>query len=274
MESFFIAGAGLMGGSLIKALRKAYPQSIIRAGVRKPDQYPELKNWTDGVFALDQIPLIKEKTIAVINTPVYTIPDLAEILAGKLTQDSIITDVGSTKQGITEALKGIKNFIGSHPMAGKEKAGFEHSDPSIFIDKTAAICPYDFHQEEMILRLEKFWQSIGMKTIRIAPSEHDWVTAYSSHLPHALSFIFGALGKNEKMDLKGIYGNSFLEFSRIGKSEEEIWIPIFQSNKKNLVVLIEKFIKFLYRFQETLENNQPEEIKKLIEDSKEFLKTI
>lgn len=273
IQKVLVLGAGLIGGSIIRAIRKYQPQIILEVAVRNPENYPNLSFFAEKVYAINQIPS-SNWDLVLIATITNSIVSLAQFMASKIKEDAIITDAGSIKEPILNACKNIPQFIGSHPMAGKEKGGFSQSDPDLLFERVVAVCPQKTTPYQNIQTLCQFWESLGAETVVKSALEHDQIVAYTSHFPHVISFLFAKLGLDYKIDPQKIAGNSFADFTRIASSAPKMWSEIFLLNKKNLGFLIENFIKFLSDLNESIQNEKGAFIEEIIFQSNLFMEKL
>lgn len=271
-KKILFIGVGLMSGSMIKDLQNK--GLVLEAAVRRSEQFEELKGFVSRSYLLDSL----EKSdwdLVVIGTPVAYIPDyVRKIFPFCEKKGVMITDVGSTKEWIAKELKDIPEFLGSHPMAGTEKGGFSQAKTGLFNGKTVVVCPSDVNDPSQIDSLSLFWKNLGAKIVIKNPAEHDRIVSYTSHFPHVISFLFTQLSKELNLNIDGISANSFQDFTRIAASDSAMWVPIFESNKKNLMFLIENFIKFLCEFKQLIEQNDWQAIENIILQSNKILQEL
>ena len=181
-------------------------------------------------------------------------------------------------------MKSGNNFIGSHPMAGKEKSGFKYSDPELYKNASVFICHKNFDKEEKgnfwnlhkehLDKVSKFWKALGAHISLVEPSYHDFIVAQTSHLPHLLSAALVAhLGENDKL-MKPIfeegnrwYGSGLLDVTRIAKGSPQMWLDIFKQNSKEITLAIDLFTKELQGIKSLLVNFDPDKIQGYLEKS-------
>jgi prephenate dehydrogenase len=160
---------------------------------------------------------------------------LLEKIAPDLKPGAIVTDVGSTKRSIVKAAekvvpKGV-HFVASHPMAGSEKRGVEFARADLFDGALCIVTPTEWTDRSAIQQVEKFWQLIGMRTLRLSPEEHDERLAAISHMPHALAAALVATQESANLPLTG---KGFLDMTRIAAGDPGLWRDIFIDNRDNL----------------------------------------
>jgi len=253
-----IIGVGLIGGSLGKALRR-----VKRSGARK---YRVL-GWgrsrsklrkAKSLGALDEYSLrpgdvLNNADIVVLCVPVQKIPLLAEKVRPYLKPHAILTDVGSVKNNIVAALKGVLrkrgdlSFVGGHPLAGSEKTGINFARPDLF-QKAAVVLTSDGAREKSVRTIRSMWEDAGAKVFLLKAARHDEFLALTSHLPHLLAFtLFSLVSGRAKKDpvLKSLVAGSFRDMTRIAGSPAAIWAGIIESNRAELVTQARKFQKLM-----------------------------
>ena len=131
---------------------------------------------------------VAEAELVIVCTPVGQIVEHVRQAAQHCPERTLITDAGSTKQSIVEALDGGLargcRFLGSHPLAGSEKAGAAYASADLFEGRVAILTPTKNTRAEDFDLLEEFWQSLGSVVVQMTPEEHDQALAMTSHLPH------------------------------------------------------------------------------------------
>ena len=241
-----IIGLGIIGGSYAKGLSKkgykvygvdknldtieyAKENGIILEGSNKPEEFLPYADLTViGLYPNDVIPFIKEN----INY---------------FKEGSVVTDVSGIKTNICyEALSLLKNayFVGSHPMAGREKVGIRFSDENIFNGTNFLMCPIDGTNEIAIEVVSKMAYDLGFANVhQITPEFHDEMIAYTSQLTHAIAVSL--VNTNTNDEVKKFIGDSYRDLTRIAMINESLWSQLFVENKESLVNQIEDFINEL-----------------------------
>lgn len=240
-----IIGLGLIGGSFAKALRHHKISTEIFAFDLDLESIDLAKN--DGVIegGADNFVLLEQDfDLIVIATPLSTYEEIFAEISGSVSQKTIIIDLGSLKNFISEILpKNLqKNFVACHPIAGSEKNGFENSDGALFCGKKFVICPTIKNDLEAVKKVESLTKIIGCDVELIDAKKHDEIYALVSHLPQFLSFL------TKEFSPKNIRDDFFKTAFRLDNSDPEIWSDIFELNDENL----EKF------YVEFFENSEKE----------------
>jgi prephenate dehydrogenase len=160
---------------------------------------------------------------------------LLKAIGPSLSAGAMVTDVGSTKRSVVGMAEVIlpKNveFVASHPIAGSEKRGVEFSRADLFSNQLCILTPARGTKAQAIEKMEKFWQSLGMRTARTSPEDHDRLLADVSHLPHLLAAALVAMQDDAGLEL---CGKGFLDTTRIAGGDGGLWRDILLDNADNL----------------------------------------
>ena len=212
-----VIGLGLIGGSIFKRLRKLGYEVIGISRSQKGDNiYSEYEH-------------LKDCNIVFICTPIHTILDVLYKLCSVLTSDTIVTDVASLKEFVTKKSYPF-HFIPSHPMAGTEYSGYEHSFEELFEGAKWVLTPFD---NSNTAELEDLIKKMGAIPIYAKADEHDRAVALISHTPMLIAqAIFKACEGND-LALK-LASSGFRDMTRLAASNCEMAIDMINYNHKNI----------------------------------------
>jgi prephenate dehydrogenase len=249
-----IIGCGVIGGSFALALKRQRPECTI-ACLDLPERLPAIREAgvSDYVGTMEDFKEhVPDSSIVLLATPVQSLLDALARLKPFLRENTIVTDVGSTKKKIMEEapklLPAGVHFIGGHPMAGSEHSGVEASDPLLFSDRVYSLCPYPDTPPDALLTMIELVECIRAIPITIDPEEHDRIMAMVSHLPQLISIalMHAALaGDAEHGMLDKLAGRGFLDMTRLAASNYEMWKGILETNTEAIGESIEQFKKSL-----------------------------
>jgi prephenate dehydrogenase len=249
-----IIGCGLIGGSMALALKQRRPDYSV-ACLDLPERLPAMREAavSDYTGTIDNIAEhIPESAMVILATPVQSVLDTIAIIKPHLRENTIVTDVGSTKKWImAQAQKLLPpgvHFIGGHPMAGSERSGVEAADPLLFSDRVYMLCPYQDTPPNALLATIEFVESLLAIPITIDPEEHDRIMAMVSHLPQiiAVALMHAALaGDAEHGLLDKLAGRGFLDMTRLAASDYGIWKGILETNADAIAHAVAGFSKSL-----------------------------
>lgn len=265
-----IVGVGLIGGSIAAALRKRnFAGKILGLG-RSPSRLEEARrNGLIDSIAQDATELAKATDLCVVCTPVDRIVDDVRRLAADAKPGLLLTDAGSTKAEICAALgSGMPRgatFIGSHPLAGSEKQGFEHADAELFVGRVSVLTPDRATPPTELARLRSFWQFLGAEVLEMAADAHDRALAQTSHVPHAAA---AALALTLEEGNTRLTAGGFRDSTRIASGDPELWSAIFLSNAREVAEGIETLERRLAELRHAVSSGDAAALKKLLELAK------
>ena len=247
-----IVGVGLIGGSLAKALKEKNLAKTVFGYGRDRSRLEEAKkrNIIDD-YSTQIEEAVNHADIIVIATPVGTFRNIFSEVKPLIVDDVIISDVGSTKTNIVDIAKEILGdksqcFVPAHPIAGKEKSGFEASDGNLYIGKKVIITPIEDNSSESIQVIESMWKNVGAEVDFMSPQSHDDLLGMTSHLPHMLAFSLVNYLVDQNPSASIYAGGGFKDFSRIASGDAVMWRDICLQNK-------DKIITHLRGYQSTVE---------------------
>lgn len=261
-----IAGLGLIGGSLAKALKKFSDVSII-AFDRKDVLQSALDEEVIDI-AVSSLEELSDCEIIFLALPVEESLGALKVLAPIVNSNTMITDVCGVKEPFDELWNSISSkgkFIGGHPMTGKEKSGFANSDPFLFENAVYILT----HQVEEGSTLIKLLAEIGCKIKFLSPSIHDSLVASVSHLPQiAAVALIESLTTNEE-DPLSFSGGGFRDMTRIASSNYDIWKDIISYNNEKIIYSIDAFIKKLNELKESIRQKRHTELQNIFHSASE-----
>jgi prephenate dehydrogenase len=244
-----VVGCGLIGGSIALALKRRTEYSITCLDV--PERLPAIREAgvSNQIGTMDDLSAhVPESAIVILATPVQTILDTMARLRPYLRENTIVTDVGSTKKRIMAQAQKLMpsgvHFIGGHPMAGSEHSGVEAADPLLFSDRVYVLCPFRDTPPNALLSLMDLVESMLALPITMDPEEHDRVMAMVSHVPQLISVALmhaAQAGDAEHAMLDKLAGRGFLDMTRLSASGYGIWQGILETNAEAIGQAIRQF---------------------------------
>lgn len=254
-----IIGLGLIGGSVALALRNARPDINIVAFDRDESQL-DLALRTGAIDAgVTSIAAIDAADVIFLSVPVAQTAAIFEALAPCLGPDTLLTDVGSTKQSVIDAARAhlgsrISQFVPGHPIAGREHAGFSAAASELFDGKNVVLTPLAENTPATVEKIRSLWRACGANVVEMRAENHDEIFAAVSHLPHMLAFALVdelALRPNAK-NLFSFAASGFRDFTRIASSSPEMWRDIALNNRDALVVEIDRYLVHAKQLRDAL----------------------
>lgn len=263
-----VVGLGVIGGSFVKALHG------LGYDVYGVDTNEEtLKQAKDSGYIIegyvDATSIVPKSDLTIIC--LYPSLVLKFIKEMNFKPGSIISDaVGIKSYFLEEALQIISDdveFVSGHPMAGREKKGFEYASKEVFKNANYILIEHPENKKESILFMEQFVSSLGFKSVKImSPQAHDEIISFTSQLPHAIAVAL-INSDHQKYDTAKYIGDSYRDLTRIANINEDLWAELFLNNKENLIQSIALFEQQLDLIKDCIETNDEESLKKLFIES-------
>ena len=270
-ENILIIGCGLIGSSILKSsLKKNLSKNIYVLEKSKKNKKIIKKINKKIKFIRNLNKDIKKMNFIIVCTPMSEYKIIFTKLNELVSKNTTITEVGSTKVNLLNFLKN-KNLVLSHPIAGSEVSGPKFSSKDLFNKKWCILINKGAKNKIKLVR--KFWQKLGSKVTLMSADEHDKIFAITSHLPHLIAYNLIKTAqdfeKKEKRKVIRFSAGGLRDFSRTAASNEIMWRDIFFNNKKNMMKMIDLYIKNLLSFKKNIKILRNDElIKKLVEAKK------
>ena len=262
-----ILGVGLIGGSIGMAVRsRGLARRVIGIGRRRStlEQAKRLGAIDSGTTSIARG--VAEADLVIVCTPVELIVQQVGEIAAACPAECLITDAGSTKGAIVEALDATEaHFVGSHPLAGSEKTGCEHGDADLFVDRACVITPGKKTRPEDYQAIDRFWSSLGMRTLRMTPSAHDRALASTSHLPHVVAAALASATREKDLPL---VAGGWLDTTRIAAADEQLWRQILLDNQANTLSALDEFQAALDALRKAIEASDAPRLERLLHKGK------
>jgi len=263
-----IIGTGLIGGSLGLALKAADLPSIEIVG---HDRHRGAENQAKKLGAIDKaehnLPrAVKGASLVIIATPVLAVREVLKQIAPDLAAGAIVTDTASTKAEVLEwareALPDNVNFVGGHPMAGKETPGIDEATATLFQDKAYCLCPSVTASEASVKTILGLAQSVGAKPTFIDAEEHDQYAAAISHLPLMMSTALFNLMRTSPSweDMAQLASSGFKDTTRLASTDPTMSHDIWTTNREAIIHWLQRMEGELGRFRKLLEDANDDEL--------------
>jgi prephenate dehydrogenase len=274
IKKITIIGVGLIGGSLAKAIKNNNLAEVVFGFGRNLSrlELAQKSNIIDQ-YSIDISEALDGASIVVIATPVGTFESILRELKPYITEGMIITDVGSTKTGIARAAREIlvemaSCFVPAHPIAGKEKSGFESSDGELFLNKKVIITPLEINTDKTINSLKKMWKDVGADVDFMTAESHDELLGMTSHLPHMLAFslVNYLITQNPSASIYAAGG--FKDFSRIASGDAVMWRDICLNNRDQIIAHIKSYQETLSALVDAIDNQDKDKLESFFRDAK------
>ena len=269
-----IIGVGLIGGSLARALKERNLAKVVFGYGRDQSRLEEAqKSNIIDAFSTNIKEAIDEANIVVIATPVGTFKDILGQIEPLISSNVIITDVGSTKSDIVNIVNDVLKdkssyFIPAHPIAGKERSGFEVSDSKLYDGKKVIITPQETNSPESIDVIDQMWKNVGADVDFMSAESHDNLLGMTSHLPHMLAFSLVNYLVDQNPNASIYAGGGFKDFSRIASGDAIMWRDICLQNKNQIMNHLKGYQSTLDDLLEAINDEDSEKLGQLFTTAK------
>ena len=263
-----VIGLGLIGSSVARAVRAAMPAARLSgfdadAGVRDTARRLGLADRIDE----DAGAAVADAELVVLCVPVGAMGAVARGFAAALPAEAIVTDVGSCKASVAEALAAAlpgATVIPAHPVAGTERSGPEAGFATLFRQRWCIVTPPADADPAAVARVGDFWRALGAEVEVMDPAHHDRVLAVTSHLPHLIAYtIVGTASDLEEVTRSEVIKYSaggFRDFTRIAASDPTMWRDVFLSNKEAVLDMLQRFTEDLTELQRAIRRDEGERL--------------
>lgn len=276
-QTFGFIGLGLIGGSIAKALKTAYPDCTIIAYDINMDSL--LLAQDESV--VDVVTFCINEAFAPCDylflcAPVAHNDKNLITLKQYLSPDCLLTDVGSVKATIHSHIAELgleSQFIGGHPMAGSERIGYSNSKALLLENAYYIMTPTKQVLQSKIDAYREIILSMGAIPLVLTCKQHDYVTAAVSHLPHIIASSLVNLIKeadSEDEIMKLIAAGGFKDITRIASSSPTMWQHICLANPKNISLLLDSYIQSLQKIKKDIDDSQADNLLTLFEDARTY----
>jgi prephenate dehydrogenase len=256
-----VLGVGLMGGSIGLAV-KDYVEDAEVVGFGRD---PERLRLARERGAVDRVAASIEEAVdgaqlCFACAPVGALPELVRAALDASGDDTLVTDVGSTKQDLVRRTPDPR-FVGGHPIAGAETAGVEHARADLFQHAVWYLTPHEHSGGLLYERLHRFVVDLGARPVAVDADTHDRLVAVFSHLPHVLANVLASQAASrlsEHGEALRQVGPSFRDMTRVAGANTAMWSDIYRSNRAAIMEEIRAFRRELDEVERRLESGEVE----------------
>ena len=231
-----VVGVGLLGGSVALAARASgVAREIVGVGRDRQRLEGPLRAGLVDRIATDVAAGVDGADCVVLAATVLANERLLESIWARVPAGALLTDVGSTKRRIVTAAERLAAgrplaFLGSHPMAGSEKSGWQVARADLFRGATVIVTPTDATEPRAIKGVSALWEALGARVSALDPETHDRTVAAISHLPHVAAWaLVDAVGRFEPGAL-AFAARGFKDMTRIAASDPPMWRDVLLDN--------------------------------------------
>ena len=262
-----IIGLGIIGGSFCKAFKLHTDHHII--GINRTAEVAEQALREGAIDEIGTADSLKKADVVFLCMYPQACVDYIEKHGSKIKNGAIVTDSSGIKRAICPQLKELSQkygfvFVGSHPMAGKEKNGFSVSEAELYRGASFIITPCGTNQKYVDI-LAELALSIGFAQVKITtPEEHDRMIAFTSQLPHVLAcaYVLSPSCKNHK----GFSAGSYRDVSRVANINSKLWSELFLENREPLIEELDILVENIGKILDAVKQNDKEKLTELLEE--------
>ena len=278
LKHITLIGVGLIGGSFVLDLKRlGLVEKVVGIDLNRENLDRALERKViDEAFTEIGAESIGGADLVLIATPVSTLPSICQAIRPFLSAQTLVSDVGSTKQSALAAFaehlpEHLPNCIAAHPIAGSDRHGALAAQFGLYQDKKLIITPHGQEHSDGLSRLEALWQAVGANTFRMSAAEHDAIFAAVSHMPHLLAFAFvhEMFDHPDGQTYLQFAASGFRDFTRIASSHPAIWTDICIANKTSLLGLLSGVQAQLETLRDMLEQDDRAALYRYFEEAKE-----
>ncbi len=267
-----IIGLGLIGGSMAKSIKDKTDHTVF--GYDKNDETMFLAKMTKGIDA----PLTNENLAECDMLMIAIRPDYAVQWvwdhAGEIGKRAIVVDLCGVKRAVVSQAAPLAKqygfrYIGGHPMAGKEVAGYTNAASHLFDGASMILTPDDATDLPLLETLRDFFYSLGFARLTFStPEEHDRIIAYTSQLAHIASSAY--IQSPESQEQMGFSAGSFRDMTRVARLDEDMWTVLMMDNADYLSQQVDILVENLQKYQKALHENDAEALRALLKKGREM----
>ena len=271
-KKILLVGLGLIGGSYAAALS----QNGWEVGAIDPDPqaiaFAEKAGFIRHGRTEPEAEYVGKFDIVVFALYPHVLLEWLEKYGPWLRDGALATDVTGVKSGVVEKAQALLfprvEFIGAHPMAGREVSGVENARADLFRGANYIVTPTAANTEEAIACCEALGRTLGARNIsRLTPKEHDEMIGFLSQLTHCIAVAL--MTCKESRHLVDYTGDSFRDLTRIAKINENMWTELFLWNREELLSQMDLFIAHFAKLRDALAQGDEETLKSMMRLSTE-----
>lgn len=255
-----LIGLGLIASSMYWGIKRAGLAHEVTGYARSPETRATAREIGLCDRVCDSaVEAVHDADLIVLCVPVGAMEPVAREIGPHLKPGATLTDVGSVKQAVIDAVAphvpAQVHFVPAHPMAGTEQSGPTSGFAELFDDRWCLIVPSEA-DEEATQKLERFWQALGSNTERMEVAHHDLLCAVVSHIPHLIAYtmvgVADDLRRVSDQEVVKFSAAGFRDFTRIAASDPVMWRDVFLSNKDATLEILGRFTEELFALQRAI----------------------
>ncbi len=256
-----LIGIGLIGSSIALAARAAGLVGEIVVQTRREETLATAERLGLGDrYTTDMADAVTGADLVIVCVPVGACGEVARAIGPALKAGAIVSDVGSVKAAVVEAmaphLPAHVHFIPAHPVAGTEQSGPEAGFADLFEGRWCILTPQGGADSDAVAAVQAFWEAVGSRVEVMDADHHDLVLAITSHVPHLIAYnIVGTAADLESVtrsEVMKFSAGGFRDFTRIAASDPVMWRDVFLHNKQAVLEMLGRFSEDLTALQRSI----------------------
>lgn len=266
-----IVGLGLIGGSLAKSIKHRTNDRVL--GIDLDEQTMNMARMSGAVDGDLTDDALQECDLIMIAIPPVALVQWATEKAHMM-KGTVLVDMCGVKRGICSKLTALAldngfNYVGGHPMAGKEVTGFANASMDLFYGASMILTPDENANIDVLDKLKSFFLKIGFEHVTFSdPEEHDRIIAYTSQLAHIASSAYIKSPTAQKH--MGFSAGSYKDMTRVARLDENLWTELFLENTDCLVDELRILVKNLTDYLNVLETKDGDKLTQLLKEGREL----
>lgn len=269
IEKVALIGLGLIASSIFWAMRRAGTDVRV-AGTSRSQ---ETRDTAKAIGLCDEITptasdAVKDADLVILCVPVGAMGAVMQEIAPHLKSGAIVSDVGSTKRSVIDAVKqhvpkGV-HLVPAHPLAGTEHSGPNSGFAELFDNRWCLLTPEEGTDQAAVDRLSAFWTKLGANVDFMDPDHHDLVLAVTSHVPHLIAYtmvgVADDLHRVTDSEVINYSAAGFRDFTRIAASDPTMWRDVFMANKEASLEILGRFTEELFALQRAIRKGDGDQL--------------
>jgi cyclohexadieny/prephenate dehydrogenase len=283
IDKITIIGMGLIGSSIARnIMEKKLAKTLVAADVNT-DVCQTVADLEIADIVTDDLPLsVEDADVVILCVPVGAMRNVAERIAPALKDGAIISDAGSVKVSVIDAIRpfcrsGI-DIVPAHPIAGTEFSGPEAGFAELFNGRWCILTPLPEASIKSVEVITKLWEAFGSRVEIMEPKHHDLVLGITSHLPHLIAYTIVGTANELEDDIKSevikFSASGFRDFTRIASSDPVMWRDVFLNNKEAVLEVLGRFSEDLSALQRAIRKGDGDYLYQKFSDTREIRKEI
>ncbi len=272
-----VIGCGLMGGSFALALKRGNLVKRVIGYSKSPSTTEVAKQLgVIDVAAESALLAVSGSDIVLLAVPVSATETTFKAIRHLVEPGVLFMDVGSTKRDVVDTARRVLkeravSFVPAHPIAGKESAGVQNADGTLYNGRQVILTPLPQTAPEMVQKATDVWAAIGSQVLRMTAENHDAAFAAVSHLPHLLAFAYFSAIANQPAgrDFLSLAGPGFRDFTRIAASDPRVWRDVLLANREEVLKQSQRFRYALDALEHVMHAGNAQALEDLIRNASE-----